>query len=143
MRLNIKKYWQTQNFFDEEALLPLPPDAVTTGNTPWPAFNVSAINTIDNVRSTNTIKVNWGIIYARTYSDDPSHQLSRHNSHHTADLLLLLLLLKHRVGDFYTGTDLRGAGMRTGGPIMAYSPLGVKFSWPETERFNTCHLRRS
>lgn len=58
----------------------------------------------------------------------------------TADLLLLLLLLKHCVGNFYTITDLSGARI---GPITIYSPLGVKLSWPGTERFNACHLRRS
>jgi hypothetical protein len=69
-----------------------------------------------------------GIIYARTYSDDPGHQLSRDS--HLADLLLLLLLPKHCLGNFYMMTDMRGAGVAHAGPIMVYSPLGVKFSLP-------------
>lgn len=35
----------------------------------------------------------------------------RHTSHHIADLLLLMLPLKHRVGNFYMMTDLRKAGV--------------------------------
>lgn len=54
----------------------------------------------DSAESTITIS-KLGIIHARTYSDDASHQLLRH-SYHIADLLLLLLLLKYRVGNFYT-----------------------------------------
>jgi hypothetical protein len=99
------------------------------------------IDNAGNAGSTNTIS-KLGIIHARTYSDDSSHQLLRHN-YHIADLLLLLLLLKYRVGNFYMMTDQRGAGNRAHGPIVVYSPLGVKFSWPKTERFNPCHLRRS
>lgn len=61
--------------------------------------------------------VNWELYMLVRILMNPSHQLLRDSR--IADLLLLLLLPKHRVGNFYRMTDMRGgAGIAHAGPIV-------------------------